>query len=157
VGKKWKLPHGKIACFHRIEIFKRDGRVILRQYKSVFTPWESNYFYVHPIDDDGNKNPLGWFWRICQGRYQRGGFSGNEMRDLYSNIEKSVCAGMEEIDMDSGGFPIPSLDELERVNMESCRYQEHLHFDVENFQNTTLKFAVSHMCVVSVLCRFHVD
>ena len=108
------------------------------------------------MDDDGDaKNPLGWFWRICQGRYQRGGFCGNEMRDLYSEIDKSICTGMEEIDMDGGGFPIPSLDELENKNMESCVFQEHLLFDVENFQEMTLKYIV--LLVMCVLVCVFVD
>jgi hypothetical protein len=103
------------------------------------------------VDEDGNKNPLGWFWRICQNRYQKNAFLSSEMRDLYSVIDRSIVSGMEVTNMDGGGYPIPTLDELEDENMSSCDFQEHVHFDVDNFRDTTLKFVVSQeMLLMSV-------
>ena len=139
--KSFEHKRQSVGLAHRIQIFKKNGKVIVRTYQSIFTSAESNYFFVRR-DDQGNRNPYGYFFRLAQDRYQRGrAFRNERVRRLYSRIAKSLTAGAKDIYVEENK-PLPTLEQLEERGFSSCNMQDHLSFDVSNFKEKTLSFVM---------------
>lgn len=140
----------RVRSCHRLQIFKRDGRVQMFCSKSGYSREEEFYLYDQIVGTGSNGktkyNPLGYFCRLAQTRMQGENkyFLENNCKDLYEQIMESVSMKMEVFEWEpvrnGVTHSLPTIADLEAKGMTHCPYQTQLPFNVESFEKNVRKF-----------------
>lgn len=138
IMKRYKHSRVSVGDARRVEIFKKNGKVQLRKFRSFFTTAEANFLYVLDYKD-GKKHPLGYFWRLAESRFQQNrAFRDERIRNLYARICNTLHTAHDLINVEAE-HPLPTLENLRRDTLESCSMQDHYRFNVDTFEEKTLR------------------